>query len=152
MSKRTTAHLCAWCRDPLAVHGCLIVCVEGPSGEKIRIGWHSEGRTCADEDPLHAALADSFRLPDGADGDAATRIAYLAIRDRASGYGVATLRGVIDVRADFARGSQTLRGPGLLWGRMAERLRGPQRPANGRTLRRVATPTQEGPHGAAGEV
>ena len=145
MSKRATAHLCAWCRDPIEPRGCLIVSIEGPSGEKVRLGWHSQGRPCADEDPLHAALADALGLPDGADGDGATRLAYLAIRDRAADHGVATLRGVVDVRADFTRGTRTLRGPGLLWGRITERLRGPQRPANGRTPGGVATPTQNGP-------
>lgn len=108
---------CAWCREPLGLRGGFILSVEGPSGEKVRMGWHVEGRTCADDDPLQAAMADAVGLPDGPDADAACRLAYLAIRDRAATYGADALRHVVDVRSDFTMGPRTLRGPGLRWGR-----------------------------------
>ncbi len=142
MSQRNLP-LCAWCREYARPGSAIEPTLQGPSGEVIALRWHLD--RCAEEDPLHAILADALGAPDGPQSDADTLRAYIAIRDRAAGFGVATLRGVVDVRADFARGSRTLRGPGLAWGRITERLRGPQRPANGRTLPRVATPTPNGP-------
>jgi hypothetical protein len=101
--------------------GGLVLTVDGPSGEQIRLRWHVEGTLCADEDPLHAAMADAVSLPDGPESDRACLLAYQAVRRRAAEHGVDVLRGVVDVRRDFAMGTRTLRGPGLLWGSIAPR-------------------------------
>ena len=115
---------CCWCGGNVSrVAGemfALSINGHGGKGEKVVLYWHA--RACLAADPLHDQWATAHSLPDGPEGDAACRAAYLAIRDRvAERFGSEGLRGCIDIRKDMPDPKQTLRGPGRSWGRATSR-------------------------------
>lgn len=113
---------CCYCGQRVAHGDRFDLSLERRDAERVVLRWHLA--PCAAEDPLHLALADALRLPDGPEGDDAARAAYLAVRDRvAAEQGAEGLRACIDVRRDLADPRWTLRGPGLSWGRLTPRVR-----------------------------
>ena len=114
-------HRCPWCGERIGPTGALKVKIERPGREAVVLRWHMPD--CAEADPLHMQLADAIGLPDNAEGDDATRVAYVALVSRAREQGSDALREIIDIPRDIPNAAQTLRGPGLAWGVLSRQQR-----------------------------
>ena len=118
--------VCLYCGKPTGRGDALELVMRGTQGETITLRWHTTAHPggtgmCAALDPMHDAVADALRLPDGPDGDRAVMDAYKAVRDRAAERGEAHLRAAVEITRDFPAGRHTLKGPGLRWGLLTER-------------------------------
>ena len=90
---------------------------DGGSGERVVFRWHM---ACVDHDPLLQSLADVASMRDGADADAAARVAYMNARaTREARHGAAMLPAVLHVARDFPERRRTLRARDR-WGLMTE--------------------------------
>lgn len=125
MSVAKIEHLCAWCLNPIPATGDNVLAIDTQAVHRARIvlRWHFEAdAACADADELYQQIADSLSLPDAdPDGSRVFSKAFRALHARTQAAGADKLRGVFDIRADFATGRYTLRGAGHRWGAVSLR-------------------------------
>lgn len=122
MSRRATPR-CALCFETVPYDGPTIlrIALDEPACA-VTLRWHI---ACATTDPLSAEFAEAVHAekPAAGEDDPLTDVYRRIVARAAESEDVDRLRGVVDVRRDIDDPRRTMRGPGLLWGLPAARVR-----------------------------